>query len=301
MRNLLLICSLAAPLAGIASGAGEIRLDEVAGNVHVLQWRGGNIGVSAGDDGLILVDDQFAPQAEDILAALRILRDEPVRFVLNTHWHGDHTGGNQAMAERGAVIVAHENVRRRMSSEQFMKAFGRTVPPSPPGALPVVTFGDAVTLHFNDDTVRVQHLTAAHTDGDSYVHFVDANVIHAGDVFFNGLYPFIDVSSGGRIDGVIAACDRMLAVADADTRIIPGHGPVTDREGLQAYRDMLAAIRARVAAGIRDGKSLDAIRADKPTADWDAAWGGGFLKPDKFVEIVHDSLRQSETTKEHQH
>ena len=257
--------------------------------------------MSAGYDGLILVADQFAPQAEDILAALRILRDEPVRFVLNTHWHGDHTGGNQAMAERGAVIVAHENVRRRMSSEQFMKAFGRTVPPSPPGALPVVTFGDAVTLHFNDDTVRVQHLTAAHTDGDSYVHFVDANVIHAGDVFFNGLYPFIDVSSGGRIDGVIAACDRMLAVADADTRIIPGHGPVTDREGLQAYRDMLAAIRARVAAGIRDGKSLDAIRADKPTADWDAAWGGGFLKPDKFVEIVHDSLRQSETTKEHQH
>jgi glyoxylase-like metal-dependent hydrolase (beta-lactamase superfamily II) len=213
-----------------------------------------------------------------------------VRFVVNTHWHGDHTGGNENMGKAGALIVAHENVRVRMSREHFMAAFGRKIPPSPEAALPVVTFTDAVTFHWNGDEIRVHHVPPAHTDGDSIVHFVKADVVHMGDVFFNGGYPFIDTSSGGRVDGVIAAADRVLAAVGEKTRIIPGHGPLATKADLQAYRDVVKTLRDRIATLKAEGKSRDEVIAAKPTADHDAKWGGGFMKGDTFTGLVYDSL-----------
>ena len=268
----------------------EIKVERVAPGVAVLFGAGGNIGLSYGADGNIIVDDQFAPLTDRIIAAIGTLDPDPVRFVVNTHWHGDHTGGNENFGKRGAVIVAHDNVRERMSSEQFMKAFGERVPASPNDALPVVTFGDGVTLHLNGDTLHVIHVANAHTDGDSLVHWQRANVLHMGDTFFHRMsFPFIDLDSGGSIDGAIAAVEKGLEIAAERTRIIPGHGPVATRGELAAYRDMLVDIRNRVRAGIAAGRSLDQIKAEGLAARYGMA--DGFIKPDQFVETVYQSLR----------
>ncbi len=206
----------------------EVKAEKVADGIYMLTGRGGNIGLSVGKSGTYLIDDQYAPLSDKILAAVRAITPDPVRFVVNTHWHGDHTGGNESMGKAGALLVAHENVRRRMSTEQFSATFNSKTPPSPEGALPVVTFADAITFHWNGDEIRVYHVPPAHTDGDSVVHFVKADVVHMGDLFFNGGYPFIDSSSGGRVDGVLAAADRTLAGIGEKTRLIPGHGPARD-------------------------------------------------------------------------
>lgn len=270
-----------------------IKTVPVAGSVSMLEGQGGNLGVSAGPDGLFMIDDQYAVMTDNIKKALAAIGQQPLRFIVNTHWHGDHTGGNENFGKTGAVIVAHDNVRKRMSTEQFMKAFSKTVPPSPAIALPVVTFADAVTFHLNGDDISVFHVAPAHTDGDSVVIFKKANVIHTGDVFFNGIYPFIDVSSGGSINGTIEAAERIVNLADEKTKIIPGHGPLADKAALKVYRDMLATVRDRVTAAIKDGKTLEQVQMMKPTADLDAVWGKGFLKPEQFVMIVYSSLDSS--------
>ena len=270
-----------------------IKTVPVAGSVSMLEGQGGNLGVSAGPDGLFMIDDQYAVMTDNIKKALAAIGQQPLRFIVNTHWHGDHTGGNENFGKTGAVIVAHDNVRKRMSTEQFMKAFSKTVPPSPAIALPVVTFADAVAFHLNGDDISVFHVAPAHTDGDSVVIFKKANVIHTGDVFFNGIYPFIDVSSGGSINGTIEAAERILNLADEKTKIIPGHGPLADKAALKVYRDMLATVRDRVTAAIKDGKTLEQVQMMKPTADLDAVWGKGFLKPEQFVMIVYSSLDSS--------
>jgi cyclase len=268
----------------------EIKADKLAEGVYMLTGRGGNLGLSVGKSGAFLVDAQYSQLGAKILAAVKAITPEPLRIVVNTHWHSDHVDGNENLARAGALLVAHENVRRRMSSEQFMGIFGRKVPPSPEGALPVVTFTDAVTFHWNGDEIHVFHVDPAHTDGDAVVHFVKADVIHMGDVFFNGGYPFIDTSSGGRIDGVIAAADRVLALAGANTRIIPGHGPLATKADLQSYRDTLSTLRERIAGLKTSGKTRDEAIAAKPTADYDARLGAGFMKPDVWVGLVYDSL-----------
>ena len=268
----------------------EIETIPVADGIYMLMGSGGNIGLSVGKDGAFLVDDQYAPLSEKILAAVAEQSDAPIEFVVNTHWHPDHTEGNENMGAMGAVLVAHENVRERMSTTQFIRAFGMEVPPSPADALPVITFDDGVTLHWNGDEIRIFHVAPAHTDGDAVIHFVNADVIHTGDIYFNGLYPFIDVGTGGRFDGMIAATDAILEIAGENTKIIPGHGPLSDRAQLQAYRDMLVTVRDRISEMVEKGMDRDAVVAAAPTSDLDAAWGGGFLEPDMWVGIAYDAL-----------
>jgi len=270
----------------------NVRIETVpaAGDVYMLKGRGGNIGLSVGADGAFLIDDQFAPLTDKILAAVAELTDKPVKFVVNTHWHGDHTGGNENLGETGSIIVAHENVRKRMSERQFMEAFDRTVEPSPEAALPVITFDDGVTFHWNDDTIKVVHVPHAHTDGDSIIFFQDANVIHMGDTYFQGQYPFIDIGSGGNIDGVIAAGEMVLERSDAKTKIIPGHGEMSDRDGLRTWIRMLKTSRDAVQRLIDQGMSREQGIAEKPTARFDTEYGQGFINPERFVGSIYDSF-----------
>jgi cyclase len=268
----------------------QIGTTEVAPGVYMLTGRGGNIGLSVGDDGVFLIDDQYAPLTDKIVAAIRALSDGPIRFVLNTHWHGDHTGGNENLGEAGVLIVAHDNVRKRMSVEQFIEALDLHVEPSPQIALPVVTFGDDVTFHLNGDEIYSFHVEHAHTDGDAIVIFRRANVVHMGDTFWTGTYPFIDVSSGGSIDGMIAATDTVLTIVDDETHLIPGHGELSDKAGLQAFRDMLVGVRAAIAEQIALGRTVDEVVAASPTAPWDETWGHGYLNAETFTRHVYADL-----------
>jgi cyclase len=267
----------------------QIKAEPLAPGVAVLFGAGGNIGVSYGEDGTILIDDQFAPLTTKIQAAVEVLGATPVKFLINTHWHGDHSGGNENLGKAGAVIMAHDNVRIRMASEQ--KRGDRVTPPSPKAALPVVTYADGIKLHLNGEEVRVIGIAPAHTDGDSLIHWTKSNVIHMGDTFFNKVtFPFVDLSSGGDVRGVVAAADRALAIADDKTKIIPGHGAVATKSDLKAYRDMVASIIAKVETGIQEGKALEAIKASKPAAGYDNVNPNGFIKADGFVETVYKSL-----------
>lgn len=260
-------------------------------NTFLLTGAGGNMVASTGPDGTFLIDDQYAPLSARISEALGKIGRLPVRFIINTHWHFDHTGGNEAFGQSGSVILAHDNVRQRMSTEQFIAAFDRKIPASPAGALPVITFTQGVTLHLNGDTIEVVHVANAHTDGDALVRFRKANVLHMGDTMFNGGYPFIDLSSGGSIDGLLAAHARALELADGQTIIIPGHGAQTDRATLVAYRGMLQQARDRIAALKAQGKTRDEVVAAQPTAEWDATFGTGFIKPAQFIGFVYDSVK----------
>jgi glyoxylase-like metal-dependent hydrolase (beta-lactamase superfamily II) len=295
----LLVLAAASSLAALPCSAQdewdavEIGVQEVAAGVYMLTGRGGNIGLSVGEDGAFVIDDQFAPLTEKILAAIATVTDEPVRFVLNTHWHGDHTGGNENLGEAGALLVAHENVRLRLSMDQVLERVGRPVteqPAAPEGAWPVVTFTRDVTFHLNGDDLHAFHVEHAHTDGDAIVHFRRANVVHMGDTFFRGRFPFIDTASGGSIDGLIAAAGRALAVMDADTRIIPGHGSLSGREDLREYRDALKTMRDRIAALRSEGRSLDEIQRARPTRDFAQRWGQDEAAERSFTETLYHSL-----------
>ena len=264
-----------------------VRTEQIVPGVYVLYGSGGNIGVSAGADGVFLIDDQYAVMTPKITEALAKISPGPPRFVLNTHWHGDHTGGNENLAAKGTVVVAHNQVRTRMSSEQFSELFQSKTEASPAGALPVVTFNDSLTLHVNGDDLHAMHAPQGHTDGDVFIHFEKANVIHTGDLMFAGLYPFIDLDSGGSVNGLIAAVDRMLALADDKTRVIPGHGDVTDRAGLAAYREMLAVTSGRVRDLVKAGKSVDEALAAKPNADYDAKLGWSFITAERYLRILY--------------
>ena len=237
----------------------EIKPTQLSKTVWMMEGAGGNLGVSAGEDMTFVVDDQFAPLSEKITAAVGKLSSRPVQFILNTHSHFDHTGGNENFGKAGAVIVAHENVRKRLSAEQVIEALKMKLPPAPKAALPVVTFTNDISFHLNGEDIRIFHVPRAHTDGDAIVHFTGSDVIHMGDTYFNGLYPFIDYSSAGRVEGMIAAADKVLGMASDKTKIIPGHGPLSNKAELKAYRDMLAAISGRVKKAIAEGKSDEEI------------------------------------------
>lgn len=267
----------------------EVKAENLAPGVAVLFGAGGNIGVSHGEDGTVLIDDQFAPLTPKIQAAVAALGASPVKFLINTHWHGDHSGGNENFGKAGAVIMAHDNVRVRMSTDQ-KTPFGE-VKASPKVALPVITYAEGLKLHLNGEEVRVISVPPAHTDGDSVVHWTKSNVIHMGDLFFHKMsYPFVDRSSGGDVRGVIAAADKVLAMADDNTKIIPGHGAVASKADLKAYRDMLVAIVGKVEAAVNAGKSLEEVKATKP-ADGFGVNPSGFITADRFIEMVYGTLK----------
>ena len=293
-KFLIIISCLVATSAFAQQDFSKVQIETipVANGVYMLVGSGGNIGLSVGPDGAFLIDDQYAPLTDKILKSISAVTDEPVRFLINTHWHGDHTGGNENIGKGGAIIVAHDNVRKRMAKGQFMKVFNFNIPPAPPNALPVITFTDSVTFHWNNETLEVVHSKSAHTDGDAVIYFKNGNVVHIGDLLFNGIYPFIDAGSGGSMEGLIAGVDQVLARIDDNTKVIPGHGPLGNKADLRAYRDMLADVHVRMTELIKAGKNLDEIVAAKPTADYDAKWGGGFLKPDQWVKIVYAAMQK---------
>lgn len=267
-----------------------VRTLPLRGGVYVLAGAGGNIGLSVGSDAAFIVDDQYAPLTPKIQAAVAAVTSQPVRFVVNTHWHFDHVGGNENFGKAGALLVAHDNVRRRMSTEQFFEMFNRRTPPSPPAALPVVTFTDSLTFHINGDDLVALHVPAAHTDGDVLVHFTKADVIHMGDTFVTSGYPLIDLSSGGNVNGFISAADAALAVCGPQTIVIPGHGTPSNCTGLREWRDMITTVRDRVRAGMQQGRTLEQIKQAAPTREYDARWNAGFIKGPVFVETVYRSL-----------
>ena len=266
----------------------EITASKVAGNVYMLQGRGGNIGVSVGSDGILIVDDQFAPLADKIKAALKTLGEGKLKFVLNTHWHGDHTGGNAAFSPE-APIIAHDNVRKRLSTEQRIELFKSTVAASPKEALPVITFDQSLSVHFNGEEIKVIHFPHGHTDGDSVIFFTNSNVVHMGDDFFAGRFPFVDLSSGGSVEGLAKNIGEILGKLPAGVKLIPGHGPISTVDDLKLYHRMLVETTDIVRKKMAAGKTLAQIKTEGLPEEW-KSWGSGFIKTDVWIEIIHTSL-----------
>lgn len=291
MHRPTLVASLVLAVGFSANGHAEtINSTQLSHNIHMLSGKGGNVGLMTGPDGSFLIDDQFAPATEVILAKVKALGGERPKFVMNTHFHGDHTGGNENLGSGGSIIVSHDNVRTRLSNDTEIKAFNVALKALPKTGLPIVTFSQTMTLHLNNETIRIQHTPTAHTDGDSFVHFANSNVIHAGDLFFNGFFPFIDPDHGGSVAGVIAGVDRILALANDMTKIIPGHGPLATKADLQAYREMLATALERLSALKRQGLSAQQAAAKAPLADLAAKWGQGMFSTERWIEVIYDAV-----------
>jgi len=273
----------------------QIKVTKVSGNIYMLEGAGGNIAASVGEDGIVIVDDQYAPLADKIAAALKGIgvTDKPVRFVINTHYHGDHTGGNLAFATGGSTVIAQDNVRKRLetggkagnggSMTMDQKAAAKE-------ALPIITFDQDVTVHLNGEDIRALHFPAGHTDGDAIVFFPKANVVHMGDDFVRYGYPFIDVTAGGSVQGMIAACEKVVAVLPADVKVIPGHGQLSNLEEVRDYITMLKGTSAAVQAAIKSGKTVDQMKKEKILAAWDAKYSGKFITSDLFIETLNNSL-----------
>ncbi len=287
---------LVAATAWAQEAAPELSATDLGDGIYMItdpQGRtGGNIGISVGPDGVFMIDDKFAPLTEPIEALIASVNDGvgAVRFIVNTHYHGDHTGGNDSWAGQGATVFAHDNARARMAEPPLSTFSGQPQAPQPEGGWPTVTYADGVSFHMNGETVRVRHIPNAHTDGDSVVTFEESNIVHMGDLFFNGFFPYIDTNAGGSVDGFIAAQQQILAEIDEDTVIIPGHGPLADKAALQRNVDVLIGVRANVQALIDEGKSLEDTLAAKPLQEY-APFGAFFISTDKMTEIVYDDLK----------
>ncbi len=264
----------------------QIEIVPVSGNVSMLVGSGGNIGVSAGDDGILIIDDQFAPLADKIKAALGEISTGDLEFVLNTHYHGDHTGSNEVFGLE-ALIVAHDNVLVRLSSPQTIR--GNTTPAAPVHARPVITFDESLSIQFNGEKISLFHVPAGHTDGDSVIYFGDSNVVHMGDHFFAGRFPFVDLGAGGTAQGMAENVGRVLEHVPDDVKVIPGHGPLSTKQDLQLYHDMLRDCLTTVQAGIDGAKSLDEIKAAGLSDSWDG-WGSGFINEGAWIDTIHQSL-----------
>ena len=272
----------------------QIKVTKVSGNVYMLEGDGGNIAASVGEDGIVIVDDQFAPLADKIQAALKDLKitDKPVRFVINTHYHGDHTGGNEPFANSGSTVIAQDNVRKRLETGGTSGNGGsikREVPPAPKGALPVITFEHDVTVHLNGEDIRALHFPAGHTDGDAVIFFPKNNVVHMGDDFVRYGFPFIDVASGGSVQGMIDAMEKVSAQLPPDVKVIPGHGAISNLDDVREFVKMLKETSAAVQKALEEHKSLEQMKQEKILEPW-KKWSGGFLDSDKFIETLYNSL-----------
>jgi glyoxylase-like metal-dependent hydrolase (beta-lactamase superfamily II) len=265
----------------------EVKAEKVAGNVHMLTGAGGNIGVSIGPDGVLIVDDQFAPLVPKIQAAIKGLTDQPVRFVLNTHWHGDHTGGNAELG-KAATVIAHDNVRKRLA-EGHPSLLGNKVEPAPPAALPVITFGQSLTVHVNGEAIQALHYAKGHTDGDSVVYFTKSNVVHMGDNFVTYGLPFVDVSSGGSVVGLATNVEKAMASLPDDVKVIPGHGPVSTKAEVKKFTELLRDCIALVKAARDQGQTLEQMKSENVLKKYDHL-GQGFVKTPGFIEVIFNEL-----------
>jgi glyoxylase-like metal-dependent hydrolase (beta-lactamase superfamily II) len=268
----------------------QVNTIQLTDNIYMMSGAGGNLAVCTGGDGVFLVDADYTEMSEKVKSAIAKISNQPVKLVFNTHWHFDHVGGNENFAKWGSLIAAHENVRKWMAADQFLMVIDRDVEASPVLALPVITFTDTMAFHFNQEEIVIFHPPHAHTNGDGVVYFRNSNVIHTGDIFFNCGYPFIDITHGGTIDGMIAAVDAILLLCNDVTNIIPGHGPLANKSDLETYLGMLSDFRAAVAKEMAAGKDLETIKAEKPTAAVDDVWGTKMFPPDLFTEMVFHTL-----------
>ena len=293
MKSLLLIAILFASINSLSAKDKPVEFTtfQLSDTVYMLKGRGGNVGISTGDDGLYIIDDQIRPVTTGLLQAIRKISDKPIRIVLNTHYHADHVGGNETIGDAGAVIISHDNIRKRMTTEQVSIFMKNTTPPYAKDALPIVTFNDRLSLHMNGETATAYYVANGHTDGDSIIHFPVSNVIHMGDMFFNGLYPYVDLDAGGSMQGLVAAADLALSMADESTRIIPGHGPLGMTEDLKNYRDYLIKAGANVQELIDKDMDLQQIIAAEPTKEWDEELGKTWITPPQFVTFIYNSLK----------
>ena len=269
----------------------QIKVSKVAGNVYMLQGAGGNIGASVGEDGIVLVDDQYAPLAEKIQAALKGITDKPVRFVINTHYHPDHTGSDEFF-QKQAPIIAHDNVRKRLEEGGTTGNYGAINFPSKPRpkeALPILTFDHDMTVHLNGEDIRALHFASGHTDGDSVVFFPKSNVVHMGDDFVTYGFPFIDLSGGGSVEGIIAALDEIIPKLPADVKVIPGHGPVSNVDDMRRYLAMLKDTKAVVENGIKQGKTIDQLKQENVLAPWQK-WSGEFINSEQWLVTLYNDL-----------
>jgi len=274
----------------------EIKVSKVAGNVYMLKGAGGNIGFSIGNDGIVLVDDQFAPLADRIKAALKELTDKPVRFVINTQYHFDHIDGN-ASFQKDAPVVAHHNVRKRLETGATPGNLGsvkQTMKPVVSEALPILTFSQDVTIHLNGEDIRVLHCPNGHTDGDSVIFFPQSNVVHMGDDFVTYGFPFIDLASGGSVEGMIAATENVIANLPPDVKVIPGHGAVSTLRDVERFTNMLTETRSVVEQAIKAGKALDQMKAERILEAW-RQWSGEFISTDAFIETLYNDLMGSKS------
>ena len=292
--NVFYACALAASMTLAAPAMAQqkevkIKTEKLSDTIYVLSGKGGNIGVSAGADGVFIIDDKFAVMTDQIKAILAEISDKPVNYVINTHWHFDHTGGNENFGKSGSAIIAHDNVRKRMKTGGYIAAAGKTFDPSPDVALPVITFNDSMSLHLNGEEARLIHVKSAHTDGDGIIFFKDSNIVHMGDAFVSRNYPFIDRASGGSVDGIIEAARIVLSMSDAKTQIIPGHGAVTDIVKLKAYMEMNIHVRAKITAMKKKGMSLEDVFAADPLSEVKEVWGRQSKEwNDRFVSAIYD-------------
>jgi len=268
----------------------KVEAAKLTNNIYMITGKGGNIGLLTGPEGSFLIDDQFAPLTEQIIEVIKSVGGEVPRFLLNTHFHGDHTGGNENLGKQGTLIMSHHAVRERLVNGSHIAAFSMTSGPADESALPAVTYADNMHLHLNGEILKIVHAPSAHTDGDSFVVFEKANVVHAGDLFFNGFFPFIDAANGGSLRGVIAGTERILVLTDNASKIIPGHGPLASRADLQRYRDMLVTANERLLGLKNQGMSADDAVAAAPLKDLEAQWGGGIFSADKWIAVVYPAV-----------
>jgi cyclase len=290
MRNLFIVIVLFASSSAVTAQNFDsviIKTTKVAGSVFMLEGAGGNIGVLIGNDGVILVDDQFAPLSEKIKKAIAAISDKPIKFIVNTHFHGDHSDGNKVFGSEGSIIVAHENARKRLSKDFFFKAFKQEQKAMDYEGLPKITFTESINFNMNGETVQVIHIKNAHTDGDAAIYFKESNVLHAGDAFVRYGLPFIDDDGGGTIDGMINGAEQMLKMINDETKIIPGHGQISNKKDLQDYKKMLQTVRNRVADGIKAGKTMDQIISSDPAKEFNTVFDKIF-----FVQAVYNSLKK---------